>query len=355
MVVGISFEASTSIVGKTACVPCTDMGDVNGVSMRLMFHHLLYPILAPHRNLLSFRLSPTHVQFLKDDYFGGPQYGIVNDGIGNLLCKFIVNTLCVLPETSYIVASMFTLVSLNAVQYRVEMVFVTGEVYKLPVQDSAIRLHDTANRIGVDTKVYRTNKVRPIRDVVEFFALFKGETKVISAVPFLKGRGGSLDMAPMLLKVYKVCMSDIDSVPQPFFAVVQLQPYSISVSGFIHTLVIEGWHPAAIRLQPRRLPLLAGYLPILIVGTVAGDGSKSLLYHGSAEVAWHLRKAFIELSALRILVALRRMEQLFCIVEPFLGPLDSLDAAPMQVDMFDAEGKSLPTVFDGRVHAFLDT
>ena len=57
--------------------------------------------------------------------------------------------------------TVFPLVSLNTVQHMAKMVFITGEVDKLPSLDSSVTGHDAAYRIGIDTQIYRLTPPKP--------------------------------------------------------------------------------------------------------------------------------------------------------------------------------------------------
>ena len=128
--------------------------------MRFVSGILLDAILLPHLNALcpaSFDLFPLEIEVLKNNTIYRMEHCEIHDGRANLLCQFIIKMLCISPERLNVFGTMFPLVSLDSVEYMVQMVFFTGEIDKFPCQDSSIRCHDTANCIRVKSKVNGAN------------------------------------------------------------------------------------------------------------------------------------------------------------------------------------------------------
>ena len=75
----------------------------------------------------------------------------------NLDCQFVIQSPGILPEAADTAGTILSLLTLDSVQYMIQMVFFSSEVDKLTLEDSSIRSHDAAHSIRVDTKVHRTD------------------------------------------------------------------------------------------------------------------------------------------------------------------------------------------------------
>ena len=148
----VAHDFTAAVVGQLAGPPCADARDVDSTAVSFVLNVLLDSVLAPHVQalcLIAFGFSATKIKVLKNDAIYRMQHGKIYNGRGYFLCQFVVQAACIFPEGLYVLRAMFPLVTSDAVKHVPQMVFFTGEVDKLPCQNSSIGGHDTANRIGV--------------------------------------------------------------------------------------------------------------------------------------------------------------------------------------------------------------
>ena len=88
--------------------------------------------------LIAFGFFATEIEVLENDDVSLAGHCELGDGGGNFLCQFVIQATRIFPERLNVLRTMFTLVSPDAVKHMPQMVFFTGEVDKLPCQDSSI-------------------------------------------------------------------------------------------------------------------------------------------------------------------------------------------------------------------------
>ena len=62
-----------------------------------------------------------------------------------------IQPFCIIPSALDLSGGMFPLKTADSAKYMIQMVFITGEIYKFTSQDSAICTHDAADRIRIDS------------------------------------------------------------------------------------------------------------------------------------------------------------------------------------------------------------
>ncbi|WP_207663865.1 hypothetical protein, partial [Clostridium sp. AF32-7AC] len=62
-----------------------------------------------------------------------------------------IQPFCIIPSALDLSGGMFPLKTADSAKHMIQMVFITGEIYKFTSQDSAICTHDVADCIRIDS------------------------------------------------------------------------------------------------------------------------------------------------------------------------------------------------------------
>ena len=168
MVMVISNKSAAAFKGKGARSPRTDTRNMYTTAMSLMGNIILYRITLPHTKDLGFTalvFASLEVKVFKHDRIDRMKNSKISNCCCNLDCQFVIQSPGVLPEAANTAGTIFSLLTLNSVQYMIQMVFFSSEVDKLSLEDSSICSHDAAHSIRVNAKVYRTDTLILYRGV----------------------------------------------------------------------------------------------------------------------------------------------------------------------------------------------
>ena len=102
-------------------------------------------------------LSTLEIKVFENDNTSGMEHSKISDCGSNLDRKFVIQPAGIKPQCMGAGITMFSLPTLNSVQYVIQMVFITRKVDKLSLEDSSIGSHDTAHSIGIESKVHGTD------------------------------------------------------------------------------------------------------------------------------------------------------------------------------------------------------
>lgn len=236
---------------------------------------------------------------------------------------------------------MFPLVASDAVKHMPQVVFFTGEVDKLPCQDSSIRCHDTAYCIRVKAKVNSTNALFRNFCIRKGNLFRKGKAQIVFPAPLFQCRSRWLTVLPVALEIPNIRSAQSDLYPNPVVTIVEFQICGIRVFGnAIHFFVIESRHSKPFYLKFGFFTLLAALLPVVVVRVVAADTAKSLLNCSSAQIGGHLVKMNIKIIFGNVVFC--PMHKMFCCIEPCFCLLDGRKSFPLGIKNSSQKRECVP-------------
>ena len=152
-------------------------------------------------------LSTLEIKVFENDNTSGMEHSKISDCGSNLDRKFVIQPAGIKPQCMGAGITMFSLPTLNSVQYMIQMVFITRKVDKLSLEDSSIGSHDTAHSIGIESKVHGTDALVLYRCIRKRLLLLKCEAQVPTIIPSFEYRSACLNMRPVPFKVAEVRLS----------------------------------------------------------------------------------------------------------------------------------------------------
>lgn len=151
--------------------------------------------------------STLEIKVFENDNTNGMEHSKIGDCGSNLDRKFVIQPAGIKPQCMCAGITIFSLPTLNSVQYMIQMVFITRKVDKLSLKDSSISSHDTAHSIGVDSKVHGTDALILYRRTRKRLLLLKCEAQVPTVIPSFEYRSTCLNMRPVPFKITEVRLS----------------------------------------------------------------------------------------------------------------------------------------------------
>ena len=94
-----------------------------------------------------------HFQILKHNYTCLILCGIFRDLRSYFAGQLHIQPFCIIPSALDLSGGMFPLKTADSAKHMIQMVFITGEIYKFTSQDSAICPHDAADCIRIDSQI----------------------------------------------------------------------------------------------------------------------------------------------------------------------------------------------------------
>ena len=141
--------------------------------------------------------------------------GGINDRRPDLISKLIVQSFGILPSAGYVFTAVLPLIPPDAVEHGPQTVFVTGEADKLPREDSTVRFHDRAYRVGVDAEVNSTYTLMEDVSAEQIDVPGKGKTQIPYFMPAFQGRSGLFFALAMLLDIHHIGPGYAERIPDP--------------------------------------------------------------------------------------------------------------------------------------------
>ena len=92
-----------------------------------------------------------HFQILKHNYVCPILCGIFRDLRSYFAGQLHIQPFGIIPSAFDLSGGMFSLKTADPAKHMIQMVFITGEIYKFTSQNSAICTHDTTNCIRIDS------------------------------------------------------------------------------------------------------------------------------------------------------------------------------------------------------------